>query len=163
MPGSSGYHWLSKTFHWLTALAVLGMICIGWWMTGLALGLFKLQVYTWHKWIGLTVLALTLLCLLWRRRVPPPDLPDTIAPWERKLAPLVHWSLLALLLAMPISGWAMNSAAAHDQPALLTIDLAHDRVGHDHALQAAVHPCLQHLPLRCCRPKGRFAEIYCQS
>ena len=111
MPGSSGYHWLSKTFHWLTALAVLGMICIGWWMTGLALGLFKLQVYTWHKWIGLTVLALTLLCLLWRWRVPPPNLPDTIAPWERKLAPLVHWSLLALLLAMPISGWAMNSAA----------------------------------------------------
>ena len=89
MPGSSGYHWLSKTFHWLTALAVLGMICIGWWMTGLALGLFKLQVYTWHKWIGLTVLALTLLCLLWRRRVPPPDLPPTRS--RRGSASSHHW------------------------------------------------------------------------
>ncbi len=108
---STGYHPLSKLFHWLIALAVLGMICIGWWMTGLPLGLLKLEVYAWHKWIGLGVLALTMLRLLWRWRSPPPPLPDTIAPWERKLAPVVHRSLLALLLAMPISGWTMSSAA----------------------------------------------------
>ncbi len=108
---STGYHPLSKLFHWLIALAVLGMICIGWWMTGLPLGLLKLKVYAWHKWIGLSVLALTMLRLLWRWRSPPPPLPDTIAPWERKLAPVVHWSLLALLLALPLSGWTMSSAA----------------------------------------------------
>jgi cytochrome b561 len=108
---AAGYHPFSKAFHWLTALAVLGMICIGWWMTGLPLGLLKLEVYAWHKWIGLSVLGLTALRLLWRWRVPPPPLPETIAPWERWLAPLVHWLLLLLLLAMPISGWTMSSAA----------------------------------------------------
>src|SRR5471030_1294376 len=34
--------------------------------------------------------------------------------------------------------------AAHDQPACLAIDLAHDRVGHDHPVKAAIHTCLKH-------------------
>lgn len=87
------------------------MLCVGLWMTGLPIGLLKLQVYGWHKWIGLLVLTLTIARLLWRLHSPPPPLPDTVAPWERRLAPLVHWGLLALLLAMPISGWLMSSAA----------------------------------------------------
>ena len=87
------------------------MLCVGLWMTGLPIGLLKHQVYGWHKWIGLVVLLLTFARLLWRWHAPPPPLPDTVAPWERKLAPLVHWGLLALLLAMPLSGWLMSSAA----------------------------------------------------
>jgi cytochrome b561 len=30
--------------------------------------------------------------------------------WERRLAPLGHWALLLLLLALPITGWLMSSA-----------------------------------------------------
>jgi cytochrome b561 len=80
-------------------------------MTGLPLGFTKLQAYNWHKWIGLTVLALTALRLLWRWRNPPPPLPDAVTRWERALAPFGHWALLILLVAMPISGWSMSSAA----------------------------------------------------
>ncbi len=87
------------------------MLGVGLWMTGLPIGLLKLKVYGWHKWIGLLVLTLTVARLLWRHHSPPPALPDTVAPWERRLAPLVHWSLLALLLAMPLTGWLMSSAA----------------------------------------------------
>ena len=105
------YHAAAKTLHWLTAVAVLGLLGIGLWMTGLPIGLLKLQVYNWHKWIGLTVLALTVLRLLWRWRHPPPALPDTVTRWERALAPVGHWALLLLLLAMPLSGWLMSSAA----------------------------------------------------
>lgn len=105
------YRPIARLLHWLTALAVIGMVGVGWWMVGLPLGLQKLHVYAWHKWIGLAVLTLTVLRLLWRWRVPPPPLPDTVAPWERRLAPLVHWLLLGLLLAMPLSGWTMSSAA----------------------------------------------------
>jgi cytochrome b561 len=105
------YHAAAKTLHWITAAAVLGLLGVGLWMTGLPIGLLKLEVYNWHKWIGLTVLALTVLRLLWRWRNPPPPLPDTITRWERALAPAGHWALLVLLLAMPISGWLMSSAA----------------------------------------------------
>jgi cytochrome b561 len=105
------YHPITKLLHWLTALGVVGLIGVGWWMVGLPLGLQKLQVYAWHKWIGLVILTLTILRLLWRWRVPAPPLPDNVAPWERRLAPLVHWSLLILLPAMPLTGWTMSSAA----------------------------------------------------
>jgi cytochrome b561 len=89
------YHPITKLLHWLTALGVVGLI----------------GVYAWHKWIGLVILTLTILRLLWRWRVPAPPLPDNVAPWERRLAPLVHWSLLILLPAMPLTGWTMSSAA----------------------------------------------------
>jgi hypothetical protein len=46
----------------------------------------------------------------------------------------------------------LERMAADDQPALLAIDFAHHRVGHDHAVEAAIHPRLQHRnPHRCSR------------
>ena len=108
--GKGGYTPVAKLLHWLTALLVLGMLGVGLWMVGLPLGLTKLYVYAWHKWIGLTVLVLTVLRLLWRTWSPPPSLPETVTAWERRLAPLGHAALLVLLLAMPVSGWLMSSA-----------------------------------------------------
>ena len=109
MPGT-GYHPLAKGLHWLSALLVLGLLAVGLWMTDLPFGLLKLQVFGWHKWIGLVVLLLTLLRLVWRWRSPPPPLPSAMLAWQRRLAPVSHWSLLALLLALPVSGWLMSSA-----------------------------------------------------
>lgn len=113
MPGAdrtSGYAPVAKLLHWLTALLVLGMLGVGLWMVGLPISLTKLYVYAWHKWIGLTVLVLTVLRLLWRTYRPPPPLPATVTAWERRLAPWGHAALLVLLLAMPVSGWLMSSA-----------------------------------------------------
>ena len=114
MPGADAdtpvYTPVAKILHWLTALAVLGLIGLGLWMVGLPFGLTKLYAFAWHKWIGLTVLLLTLLRWVWRALHPPPALPPTVAPWERALAPWVHILLLVLLLALPISGWLMSSA-----------------------------------------------------
>lgn len=97
--------------HWITAIAVLGTIGVGLWMTRLPLGLLKLEAYAWHKWTGIAVLAVTAARLLWRWRHPPPALPGALPFWERRLAKIGHWTLFTLLLAMPVSGWLMNSAA----------------------------------------------------
>jgi cytochrome b561 len=113
MPGADrtdGYSSVAKLLHWLTALLVLGMLGVGLWMVGLPISLTKLYVYAWHKWIGLTVLVLTVLRLMWRIYSPPPPLPATVVAWERRLAPWGHGALLVLLLAMPVSGWLMSSA-----------------------------------------------------
>ncbi len=101
----------AASLHWLTALAVLGMIGVGLWMVGLPIGRQKLVVYGWHKWIGLTIMVLTLVRLAWRWRHPPPTLPLRLARWEHVLAPAAHALLYLLLLAMPLSGWLMTSAA----------------------------------------------------
>jgi len=110
MPGADAYTPVAKVLHWLTALAVLGLIGLGLWMVGLPIGLTKLYAFAWHKWIGLTVLTLTVLRWIWRTLHPPPVLPATVTPWERALAPWVHILLLVLLLALPVSGWLMSSA-----------------------------------------------------
>ena len=108
--GTDGYTQVAKLLHWLTALFVLGLLGVGLWMVGLPISLIKLYAYAWHKWIGLTVLVLTVLRLIWRTHTPPPPLPATVTGWERRLAPWGHAALLILLLAMPISGWLMSSA-----------------------------------------------------
>ena len=111
MPGADrGYTAVAKVLHWLTALLVLGLIGLGLWMVGLPIGFAKLYAYAWHKWIGLTVLALSVLRLAWPVYRPPPALPDTITRWERAVAPWSHGLLLALVLALPVSGWLMSSA-----------------------------------------------------
>ena len=110
MRGAEGYAPVAKLLHWLVALLVLGMIGLGLWMVDLPLGLAKLYAYAWHKWIGLTVLVLSVLRLAWRVYRPPPGLPDTITRWERAVAPWSHGLLLVLLLALPVSGWLMSSA-----------------------------------------------------
>ncbi|MBV8394336.1 MAG: cytochrome b [Alphaproteobacteria bacterium] len=104
----------AKVLHWLSALLVFGLIAVGFWMVGLPFGLLKLQAYAWHKWIGLTVLVLTLTRLAWRWHAPPPPLPDRLTGWERRLAPVGHGALLILLLALPVSGWTMSSAGGVD-------------------------------------------------
>ncbi|MCW5734861.1 MAG: cytochrome b [Enhydrobacter sp.] len=108
---TGGYRPVAKLLHWLTAALVLGMLGVGLWMVGLPISLTKLYVYAWHKWIGLTVLLLTVLRLAWRTYSPPPPLPAAVTAWERRLAPWAHGALLVLLLAMPVSGWLMSSAA----------------------------------------------------
>jgi cytochrome b561 len=109
MPGPA-YHPSAKFLHWVTALCVVGLIAVGLWMTSMQISLLKLQLYAWHKWIGLVVLLLTIARLAWRWRSPPPPLPAGVVHWERTIAPVSHALLLALLLAMPISGWLMSSA-----------------------------------------------------
>ncbi len=97
--------------HWLMALAVIGLLGVGTWMTGLKPSPTKIEVYTWHKWIGLTVLLLVLVRVLWRLRHAPPPLPAGTPAWQRRAAAASHGLLYALLFAMPLTGWLQNSAA----------------------------------------------------
>lgn len=107
---AAAYTPTARVLHWVTAVAVLAMLPLGLWMTGLPLGFAKLYAYAWHKWIGLAVLLLTAGRLLWRWRHPPPPLPSGTPPWQRRAAAASHGALLVLLLVLPFSGWLMSSA-----------------------------------------------------
>ncbi len=104
------YGLVAIALHWIIALAILGMLGVGLWMTGLKNSPTKIEVYTWHKWVGLTVLALAAFRLLWRLyRRPPAPLP---APkWQLRAAAVTHGLMYLLMLAMPLSGWLQNSAS----------------------------------------------------
>jgi cytochrome b561 len=50
--------------HWLLAMALIGMFGIGLFMADLPISPLRLKLYNWHKWAGITVLALSLLLSL---------------------------------------------------------------------------------------------------
>ena len=64
-----------------------------------------------HRFIGLTILVLTLLRLLWRRAHPAPALPTTMHPATRALARGTQYLFYVLLLVLPFTGWALLNSA----------------------------------------------------
>lgn len=104
------YDHVAMLFHWLMAAMLIAMFALGLYMTGLSFSPEKLKLYSWHKWAGITLLALVTLRLLWRLTHRPPAMPSTMATWQRQLAHLGHLTLYVLMLAIPLSGWLMSSA-----------------------------------------------------
>lgn len=96
--------------HWLTALLVIVTFPLGVYMHRLVFSPFKLQLVSYHKWIGVTILLLTAARLVWRVWHTPPPLPGTIPAWQQRAAHGLHHLLYLLLLAIPVSGWLMSSA-----------------------------------------------------
>lgn len=97
--------------HWACALAV-GLACAsGLYLSGLAMSLLKLKLMNWHKWMGMTTLALVTLRIAWRASHRPPPLPVGMTAAQRSLATCAHACLYVLMLAVPLLGWAYSSAA----------------------------------------------------
>ena len=96
--------------HWLVGLGILGTLGLGLYMVDLPFSPAKLQIYSWHKWAGMTLLFLAVVRLAWRLSHPAPALPDTMGPLSRLAAHAGHWVLYILMLAIPLSGWLMSSA-----------------------------------------------------
>lgn len=104
------YSRLAVTFHWVIALAIFVMFPLGFYMVGLPLSPRKLQLYSYHKWIGVSIFALVWLRLLWRLMNPPPALPKHYPPHILWLSKLGHAGLYFFMVVVPISGWLMSSA-----------------------------------------------------
>lgn len=102
---------VSKLLHWAVLAMVLAMAYLGLTMGDLPNGPGKAATYALHKSIGLTLLAVMLLRLAWRLWAGAPAPVAGTPRWQAHVARLTHWGLYALLLAMPLSGWILNSAA----------------------------------------------------
>lgn len=96
--------------HWLLAVAILAALALGVYMSDLPLSPQRLKLINWHKWLGVSILALSALRLLWRlTHRPPAEMP---APaWQQRAAHLTHVGLYLLFFAVPLVGWAYSSAA----------------------------------------------------
>ena len=107
---SAQYTRTAKSLHWLMALLIIGLIPLGLYMHELPLSPQKLQLYSWHKWIGVTVFVLLLVRVSWRLTHQPPALPWHMSKVEQLAAHAGHIVLYLLMLAIPLSGWLMSSA-----------------------------------------------------
>jgi cytochrome b561 len=96
--------------HWLLALAIVGSLAVGVYMVDLPMSMQRLKLYNWHKWAGVTILALSAARLLWRLFRRPPA--EAAGPaWQQAAARWAHRAMYALFFALPLSGWAYSSAS----------------------------------------------------
>ncbi|EKE68412.1 cytochrome b [Gallaecimonas xiamenensis] len=106
---SQGFGRLAIGIHWLSALAVFGLFGLGWWMRTLSYydPWYRLGPW-WHKSIGISLLALTLLRVLWRWRNTKPRPLGTAL--EQKLAGFGHGLLYLLLVLVMVTGYLISTA-----------------------------------------------------
>jgi cytochrome b561 len=108
---ASRYTPTAISLHWVMALMILSAFALGLYMTELQLSPTKLKLYSWHKWLGVTIFLVAIARLLWRITHAVPRVPDSTPGWQRAAAAFTHWVIYALLIAIPISGWLMSSAS----------------------------------------------------
>ena len=107
---TTSYTSTAKSLHWLMAILIFGLLALGFYMHDLPLSPQKLQLYSWHKWAGVTAFLLVIVRLGWRVTHIPPALPASMSAPMQLAAHAGHFLLYALMIAIPLSGWLMSSA-----------------------------------------------------
>lgn len=104
----------AQSAHWITAALMFAVLPLGWEAVSLPMDSppDKLM-FTLHKSVGLTILAIVAFRLGWRALYPAPPLTGNLARWEKAAALTSHWLLYLILLGMPVSGYLLSVAGGH--------------------------------------------------
>jgi cytochrome b561 len=105
------YGIIAQALHWCVALLIFMQIPLGLYAANLPVSMARLQWLSYHKSLGMTILALALLRLVWRWVDAPPPLPGTMPPWERRAALAAHRALYVVPVLAMLAGWLYASAA----------------------------------------------------
>ena len=108
-----GYTRTAIGLHWLMGGLILTALFMGWTMTEMAVSPLRLKVYNWHKWVGVTVLALAVLRLVWRLTHHAPPLQPSLPAWQRLAAHASHSLLYLLMFVMPVTGWIYSNYSGY--------------------------------------------------
>jgi cytochrome b561 len=103
---------LQRLLHWLMAVCILSMLFIGVGMVS-TVKPKNLALVSIHKPLGIAILVLALIRLVVRLRYGAPSLPADLPEPMKLAAQLSHYALYVLMIAMPLIGWGMLSAAAY--------------------------------------------------
>lgn len=101
---------LQRALHWVMAICILAMLFVGVGMVS-TLDPVYLTLVSLHKPLGIVILLLALLRLIVRWRYGAPPLPRDMPEPMKLAAKLSHVAFYALMIVMPLLGWAMLSAA----------------------------------------------------
>ena len=112
---------LARLLHWGMALLIVAMLFIG---VGMVASLsLRPALVDLHRPLGVAILLLALVRLIHRWHSPPPPLPADLPRAQVLAAKASHWLLYALMLAMPLLGWAMLSAGGYPVELVGTLQL----------------------------------------
>ena len=110
------------------------MLIVGFFMGNITDTQLKATIKNLHKLTGLLVLTLVLLRMLWALYNVKPTLPDNMSMWGKKIERVAHILIYLLLLAMPLSGWIMSTAAGKPPVISNTLTLPLYGIPHDYPL-----------------------------
>ena len=134
-----------RVLHWLMAIAFVGMLIVGFIVSGIPKNEPARHLYLGlHKSFGITLFALAALRLMSRLFTAAPSLPDAIPSRQRAVAQVAHVAFYGLMFLMPVSGYVRSISMGQpvrwfglEMPRLLTED--HPRgliAGNVHAVAA---------------------------
>ena len=103
---------ISQLLHWTIAILIVLIGIVGRVMGELPRSPKYFWVYTAHKSLGLTVLALVLVRIGWRLYAGAPRPVPGTPRLQALLASATHGAIYLLILALPLSGWIYDSANA---------------------------------------------------
>ncbi len=114
MSNSSRYTLPAVALHWVLGVAIVVAFFVGLFVHEMPFSPLKLKLMNWHKWAGVTILALSALRLLWRLTHRPPALPESITrqmpTWQMSAYHGTHHLMYLLFFIVPLAGWAYSSA-----------------------------------------------------
>jgi len=94
---SARYTIVAVVLHWFLAVVIVMGFLIGLQMSDEPPSPLRVRWINYHKWIGITILGLSVLRLLWRISHPPPTLPESMRAWQRTASNWVHRALYLFL------------------------------------------------------------------
>jgi cytochrome b561 len=130
------YGVVAVVLHWGMALLLIALVALGLYMASLPDAGFdtrKITLILLHKQLGMAALALVMLRLAWRVGNALPRLVESLPDWQKLAARFVHLCFYGLMIALPLTGWLMSSAAGIPVSLLGLFDLP-DLVPHDESL-----------------------------
>ncbi len=133
------YTFVALGLHWLLAIMIVASFGVGTYMVDMQMSPSRLKLFNYHKWAGVTILALSAARLLWRLSHRAPPLPDTMPGWQRMASHATHMALYGLFFAVPLLGWAYSSAAGFPIVWMGLVPLP-DFVGKDRELAELIKP-----------------------
>ncbi len=107
------YDAVSRLFHWLVLALLIVEFSIAWTMPEVHKDTRPDGLIAWHLFVGTLILATVVLRMLWRAFNPaPPDVP--MPHWQAFAAKAIHKLLYAVLVVLPLMGWANASSRGWD-------------------------------------------------
>ena len=98
-----------RLLHWLMALMILSMLFLG---AGMVTSLtHRPWMMDLHRPLGIAILLLVVMRLAIRFKYGQPPLPADLPRWQALAAHASHGLLYLLMIALPLLGWGVVSAA----------------------------------------------------
>lgn len=106
------YNAPARALHWIMAAMIVAILFVGVAMVSISSSERQTLIAV-HKSLGVLMLVLGLIRVAWRLANPPPK-PSRSEPfWRRRVAHATHCIFYLMFFAMPLLGWAMQSAGGY--------------------------------------------------